>query len=254
MNLRLSIFRAATALLQPRSAGLRPGSASVTGCHRAGPEAGAPQRWSTGVACAVICGIFCLAALTTPLAAAEGTNTDRTATARQPASAPTRVDYSTFKIVTERNIFNAGRSGRAPMNSRETRRPTRVESVGLVGTLENEKGPVAFFDGSSSEYRKALKQDAVIAGWKLTAVSLQGVKLTLGTNSLELKVGMSLRREDEGEWKLASTGESISGSSGGSVATSGGFREASSPAASAPSGAAAEILRRMAERKAKEEQ
>jgi len=204
---------------------------------------------------ALVAGLWLLAA---PAWAASGTNstgTSRSATATN--AAPTRVDYSTFRVVAERNIFNANRTARGvPAPPRDTRRPARVDSFGLVGTMAAEKDfAVAFFDGSSAEYRKALKADASIAGWKLGTISLQGVKLSDGTNSFDLRVGMSLRREDEGEWKLANGTSFAASASGGSSGSRGSTTSsAGSPAASAASAAAAETLRKMMERRAKEEQ
>lgn len=175
------------------------------------------------------------------------------------SSEATRVDFNTFRLVTERNIFNASRSGSYSRSPRETRRPTRVDSLGLVGTMDYEKGTLAFFDGSSSDYRKALKQDASIAGWKLASVSMKGVELTDGTNHFQLKVGMGLRREEEGEWKLNESGDFASGSGGSSggsgfSASSSGSSSSSSHAAAPPSGDQAEMLRKLMERRAKEDQ
>jgi hypothetical protein len=228
-----------------------------------------PSIWPRAVA-VVILAVQCL-----PLAAASGTNTNATTSARSTAGAtpPARIDYSTFKLVTDRNIFNAGRSGRAPMSSTtEVRRPARVDSFGLVGTMDYEKGTVAFFDGNSSEFRKALQvnsTNATIAGFKLAAATFQSVKLITETNTFELKVGMSLRREEEGPW-VATTGTDFASSSGGGSSSShdrdfgrGGDRgsrdrgsssSVSSPSASVSSADAAEVLRKLMERRAKEDQ
>jgi hypothetical protein len=218
--------------------------------------------------------LLTLASLGLPATAASGTDTNATASARStpPATPPARVDYSTFKLVTDRNIFNAGRSGRAPMGSgTEVRRPARVDTFGLVGTMDYEQGTVAFFDGNSSEFRKALRvnsTNSTIAGWKLTAATFQGVKLAAETNTVELKVGMSLRREEEGPWVTTVGTDFTSGSSGGGSSFSrdsgrdyrgrgshdSSTPTVSSPASSASSADAAETLRKLMERRAKEDQ
>src|SRR5881628_3269284 len=51
----------------------------------------------------------------------------------QNTNAPARPDYPSFKIITERNIFDPNRSSRSGGRS-EQRRPARVESFALVGT------------------------------------------------------------------------------------------------------------------------
>ncbi len=78
----------------------------------------------------------------------------------------------------------------------------RVDNVALVGTMSYEKGPFAFFDGSSSSYRKVAKILDEVAGFKVLEVHTGHVKLQSGTNMFELRVGMQLRREEQGPWKV----------------------------------------------------
>ena len=115
----------------------------------------------------------------------------------------TRLDYAAFRVIVDRNIFDPNR---VPHRSAEVRpRPTprSVDSLTLVGTMAYEKGTFAFFDGSITDYKKALKLTDVIAGYKVTNISPSGVRLSAGTNELELKVGMQLRREEDGPWMLS---------------------------------------------------
>lgn len=156
--------------------------------------------------------------------AAESTNA--------PAKLPPAPDYSTFRIISERNIFNSSRSGQPRRTER--RRPNRVDSFGLVGILEYDKGRFAFFDGTSSEYRKAVRAKGTIAGYTVLEIAPDRVKLASGTNDVkELKVGMQMRREDEGEWTLGEFGGSYasegSGSTSSSTGTSDRSRTSSSP-------------------------
>jgi hypothetical protein len=119
-----------------------------------------------------------------------------------------RNDYLAFKLINERNIFNTRRSPRyVPSDRRETRR--RSESFALVGTMRYEKGLFAFFDGTRSDYRKVLKHDDTIAGFKITAIEPSHVVLASATNELDLRVGKQLRREDEGEWRMSDRPEVI---------------------------------------------
>lgn len=85
-----------------------------------------------------------------------------------------------------------------------------MDSLTLVGTMSYERGSFAFFDGSSFEYKKALKLTDVIAGYKVAHIASNGVKLAAGTNELELHVGMQLRREEDGPWLLSGQGGSYS--------------------------------------------
>lgn len=186
-------------------------------------------------------------------------------------SASARLDDSAFRIVSERNIFNANRSGGQVRLS--TRRPTRVESFALVGTMAYEKGAFAFFEGSSSEFTKVLKTDGVIAGHKLVDILANAVKLEADGKILELPVGSAMRREDEGTWH---EGEGIAGSDGSSSSRDGDSSDRSrrsrrgepdlnrgsgsdsqirsAPASPVSSAEQAEVLKRLMERREKESQ
>lgn len=181
-----------------------------------------------------------------------------------------RVDYSSFRGISERNIFNASRSGGRVATTREARRPARVDTVTLVGTLQSGNGWVAFFDGSGADYRKALNAQGRIAGYTLTQVAFNRVQLEAKDKKLALRVGHSLRRENGGEWKV-SPGSSGVASAGGSSTSSGrydrsretprqGDREASEAApsdaespADVASDAVDEVLRRLMEQRERED-
>ena len=134
--------------------------------------------------------------------------TGLTATAQNTNNTPGRRDFPAFKIITERNIFDPTRS---PGSARRPDAPklSRVESFALVGTLSYEKGTFAFFDGSASEFRRALKLSDTIAGYKVTGISSHGVELEAEGKRIELAVGMQMKRQDEGEWQAAGLAESV---------------------------------------------
>jgi hypothetical protein len=126
----------------------------------------------------------------------------------QSTNGPARLDYSSFRIIAERNIFNAYRSGRASRSREDDRRPpARVDAFTLVGTMDYEKGLFAFFDGTSSEYRKALQPGGAIGGYQLAEIGSGRVKLTNETAQHELRVGLQLRRQEGGEWEAHASGE-----------------------------------------------
>ena len=110
-------------------------------------------------------------------------------------------DLASFKIITDRNIFNSNRSSRS--RGDEKKPGSKVESFALTGTLTYEKGTFAFFDGSSAEYRKVLKPEGKIAGYQITEIGPDAAKLDTGEQKVEMRVGMQMRREDGGEWKLS---------------------------------------------------
>ena len=187
----------------------------------------------------------------------SGASSPKAASTNGPASS----DYAFFQVVNDRNIFNSSRVPNRPDRPRSTeaRRTPKVESVSLVGTLRYEKGVLAFFDGTSSDYRKALKPGDAVAGHRIVSVTDSTVRLVVRDGAVDLKVGNQLRREDEGDWKLAD-GVTLGASSSTGVATpssSSASTNASSTTSSAASsgssgGGAEEILRRLRERRAQE--
>jgi hypothetical protein len=129
----------------------------------------------------------------------------------QTTNAPAKLSYDSFRTISDRNIFNPSRyargSGRTSARTSSTP-ASRVESFSLVGIMAYEKGWFAFFDGTKGDYKHALQTDGLIGDYKVVSVAENLVKITSGTNTHELKVGMQMRREDEGEWFLSEGGES----------------------------------------------
>jgi hypothetical protein len=157
-------------------------------------------------------------------------------------------DFSRFKILTERNIFNPNRSGRAaPTVTRPTSRAPQVDSFTLVGTLGDGGLWTAFFDGTRSEFRGRLRQHDTIGDYTLAAISNSGVQLDNGTNSLHLRVGMQLRREDNGPWLLAERGESSN-----AQRTSSNRQDAISTASARSEGPDNDVLLRLRQQREKE--
>jgi len=130
----------------------------------------------------------------------------------EPTNAPARLSYDAFRMISDRNIFNPNRVARgAPRTSRSATTPAaHVESFSLVGIMSYEKGLFAFFEGTSADFKKVLQADAMIGQYKVASVQADVVKLTSGTNDYALKVGMQMRREDEGEWFLSASGDGSS--------------------------------------------
>ncbi len=127
----------------------------------------------------------------------------------QTTNPPSRLDYASFRIITDRNIFNPRRSARYTPTERTRRPAARTDSFALVGTMSYEKGLFAFFDGSSSDYRKVLKQDDTIAGFKVADIQASHVKLASPSNQVELHVGMQLRHEEDGGWQVSAQTETV---------------------------------------------
>jgi len=166
---------------------------------------------------------------------------------------PAGLDYSAFRIIADRNIFDPNRYPRRPGETRARTAPRTTDSLTLVGTMSYERGEFAFFDGSSSDYRKALKLTDVIAGYKVCNITPGAVQLAAGTNVLELPVGMQLRREEDGPWQLAGRSGSpaaapASTSTNAAAATTASGTNAASGSAEAES----DIIKRLMQRREQE--
>jgi hypothetical protein len=162
----------------------------------------------------------------------------------QRADSGSRVDYPAFRVILDRNIFNANRTprsgGKAP--AREPERRVRSETFSLMGTMSYEKGRFAFFEGSSPQFRKVLQADESIAGFKIVEVAPTSVKLQpTNGHTLELPVGGQMKKREEEPWQLSGRAEA---SGPGAASTSGG----ASPNAGDP-----EILKRLTERRQQED-
>ena len=181
----------------------------------------------------------------------------------QDANPPSRRDYSAFRIIAERNIFNPNRSGRSGRSATRAASESRVAtpSFALVGTMCYEQGRFAFFDGSSSEYRKALAPADRIAGYKIAAITPGHVKLE-STNGqpVELAVGMQMKKQDEGDWLLVAGTES-SKNPGHSPASAGSLdpslaaddkTETAETTDADPAGPADEVLKKLMQKREQE--
>jgi hypothetical protein len=119
---------------------------------------------------------------------------------------PTRLDFDSFGIIAERNIFNPNRSGRFDRTTRreDSERRVREQTFALLGTMSYEKGRYAFFGGSDTRYHQVLQTADTIASFRIAEVGPTCVKLE-GTNgqTLELCVGMQMKQREEEAWQMA---------------------------------------------------
>jgi hypothetical protein len=141
-----------------------------------------------------------------------------------PESVPAvRRDFSAFKLISDRNIFDSNRS--RSRSAGPVDKAARVDTITLYGTFIYEKGPFAFFTGSSPEYQQVLNAGKSIAGYTIAAISGSGVTLVGGTNTIDFRVGMQLRQEEGGPWLVVAESAPARGGDSpatGSAASSGG--------------------------------
>jgi hypothetical protein len=158
-------------------------------------------------------------------------------------NAPSLDPASFARFISERNIFDPDRRARVPG---ETRRPverpkgTVTPTLTLVGTMDYSRGRFAFFDGPAPEYRKTVGVDGNIAGYTLSQVRPSSVLLHPKEGAdVELKLGTPLRLDGA----PPVDGPSTTATESDKPADSG------TPAAS---GDAAEILRKLMQKREQE--
>ena len=120
--------------------------------------------------------------------------------ARSDTPAAPANSFEAFRLISDRNIFNSTRTGRRDRSSEES--APRLDVITLVGTMESDRGLRAFFEGSSSAFRKALRVGESIESFKVSQVSPTGAELEREGTQFSLRVGQQLRRAEGGEWKL----------------------------------------------------
>jgi Tfp pilus assembly protein PilP len=139
----------------------------------------------------------------TPPAKPELQDAPAAAGATQPrgdSSVAPATTFDTFRVVSERNIFNPNRTGRRERTTEE--QPPRVDVISIVGTMESDRGLRAFFDGSDSSYRRAVRVGESVDKFKVTQISPNVVDLERDGKNLSVRVGQQLRRPEGADWDL----------------------------------------------------
>ena len=116
-----------------------------------------------------------------------------------------QTDFSSFRIISQRNIFDPNRTARHRDRSGQSRKA--ADAFFLVGTMSYDKGHFAFFDGTRSEYRKVLQSTGAIGDYQVAEIQPNSVKLEAGGRQVEMKVGTQMERQDAGGWQLVANSE-----------------------------------------------
>lgn len=152
--------------------------------------------------------------------------------------------FDAFRVISDRNIFNPYRTpGR---RERTEAAGPRTDTITLVGTGNSDKGQRAFFDGSSSSYRKTLRVGDSIDQFKLTRITPHVVEFERDGKAVSVGVGQQLRRPEGGDWNVV--GEEVARRD--AQVRPGGGANAAAKAAEIPADADP-VLRRMMEARQK---
>jgi len=174
---------------------------------------------------------------------------------------PRPADYASFsRFVTDRNIFDPNRqphssSTRPHTRTTRTRASLSAPAFTLVGTMGYQKGLFAFFSGNNDDIKKVLPVAGKIADYNVTQI-VQGrvtLEATNKSEKFELKIGDVMRQEN-GKWALAGAAELPAGTVASEPsATSSSGNDNPAPAPSSALGQS-EVLKRLMQLRAKENQ
>lgn len=116
--------------------------------------------------------------------------------------------FKPFAAIAQQNVFNTQRGSNPPApvaapKPPRSPKPPELEAFALLGTMRSERGAVAFFDGTSPSFRKAVQAGEPLGAYTVTRIEHDRVTLTAGERELCLPLRMQFRREGDGEWLLA---------------------------------------------------
>ena len=174
---------------------------------------------------------------------------------------PGATDYAAFSgFVTDRNIFDPNRqphytSERPRIRTIHTHVSPSAPAFSLVGTMSYQKGYFSFFSGNDDELKRVLPVSGTIAGYTVTQIAQGRVTLasTNKSDKLELKLGDVLRQEN-GKWALSDSGDLPEGAGSSIVTQTVGSSGSNNAAAPSPALGQNDVLKRLMELRAKENQ
>ena len=187
--------------------------------------------------------------------------------ARAQSSTPGDSDYSKFAgFISDGNIFDPNRQPRyhgstyrAPKHIKHNNGP---QGVALVGTMAYEKGCFAFFNAGDSDLKKVVSYGGEIADYTVKDISATTVTL-VGKDKKEvtMKIGDQMYQE-AGTWKVNGDTDSTATSEPAASTTTDSSSSTTdstpaaetAPAASSPALENNDILKRLMEKRAKENQ
>ncbi len=116
--------------------------------------------------------------------------------------------FKPFASIAQQNVFNTQRGANPPVQVATPKlpkppKPPELEAFALLGTMRSERGAIAFFDGTSPSFRKAVQTGDKLGACTVTTIEHDRVMLTTGERELCLPLRMQFRREGQGEWLLA---------------------------------------------------
>ena len=161
---------------------------------------------------------------------------------------PAAPEFSAFRSIADRNIFDTSRVDRVQRNANPDAPPPpppAAQTITLVGTMNYEKGRFAFFDSSEAAFRRVLEVNETLGEFTITTITDDSVDLHNDDRTLTLRLQQSLRRTADSPWTVSDAPTTPS-----SASTQSSSRSANSAQPTIPADAS-ETLRRLMEKRLK---
>ena len=188
-----------------------------------------------------------------------------TCTFAQSHGVPSPDEYAAFShFIADRNIFDPARvphdyTRNRPIHSTHVRLPHGTPGIQFVGTMSYEKGLFAFFSGNNMDLSRVLQVGDKLQDYLITDITATNVLMTSADKKeqLELEIGDGLRQEND-KWVFSKAGELPIETSPVAVpsssSSSSGESTGPTPVAPPPELEQNDVLKRLMEKRAKENQ
>lgn len=165
-----------------------------------------------------------------------------------------------YRVIAQRNLFSPSRVATPPPTTTVSVPPPPAETVTLTGVVVLDGQATALFAGSTADLSGACHAGDSLGTLRVTTVSTAGARVDADgqEGTLRLAVGQSLRRLQGQPWQWSAAAPALASAvppppaTPSAAATSPASPSATAPATAAPSADAAEILKRLIERRKKE--
>jgi hypothetical protein len=110
-------------------------------------------------------------------------------------------DFKEFSIIGERNVFDATRkAGEKPASETASAPAVQQDVIVLTGTVIEEDGAWALFDGAPDVPAEGVETGGSVAGFHVDEVRIDGVTLSNDQGAVQVSVGAGLAKNESGVW------------------------------------------------------
>ncbi len=110
--------------------------------------------------------------------------------------------FDAFRLLLERNIFNAKRTSRPASEAKSAAPPSPKQRVRLMGVCLDANRRVALFEESDDVSPIAIELGGFIAGHRIQEIRVDAVVMASEAATVELSVGAGLSQDKDGHWAV----------------------------------------------------